>query len=268
MKNYKAIILTIIFFLTLTAIISVGIKYKSREHINSLSKNNIIKNNKTNKRLIRINDKLYYDSKEESKVKGRYGVMSGRITSNVDEGTIPTENEQSNFEGEYVYQLSQFGTIDVRIGDKFIVFKALNQSIDFLDYNFKIELVENENKEAIPYYKGGHNQTIYLVNFDEIYLSDSQNKISLKTYIEQDHIEENGIDIAMVYIMSLMDYDTALYDGGTSIYRSTTLTYKLLKPNISNTEFTIINCNNISKDNYDYYIGPKNFDLQKGYCGH
>lgn len=84
------------------------------------------KQNYNNLRLIRIDGKLYYDTGELSKIEARCGNMDGIITSHIDSEYIPIENNQSNFEGDYSYQYSIHGTIDVVIDGEWITFKPIN----------------------------------------------------------------------------------------------------------------------------------------------
>lgn len=85
-------------------------------------------NNKENKvaskRIVMINNKLYYDTGKESTIKTRCGNMDGSITSNISPNDIPTINNQSNFEGEYGYQGIDENTIEIKIDNKWIVFKT------------------------------------------------------------------------------------------------------------------------------------------------
>lgn len=234
--------------------------------------------NKDNQRLIKVDGKLYYDTGEYSTIDSRCGVMDGAISSHIDSKFIPLEDNQSNFEGDYSYQYGLYGTIDVVIDHKWITFKTLNQTIDFLDANFKIELIENNSKDikAIEYYTNKENQKIYLVGLDEIYLIDSNNKITLKDYIEK---EQLTIDQSINYITSKIEYVTSIYDGGTSIYRDGgTSSTKYNESKVSNVGFKLIRChnmlgNNIKDDKYnrDVYIGLKDLNdeegFRNGYCG-
>lgn len=78
-------------------------------------------------RLIRLNDTLYYDTKEVSKIKGRCGVMDGQIYPSVLAGEIPDENFTSNLEETYGYQWISDEKVDVYIDGMFWVFKKWDE---------------------------------------------------------------------------------------------------------------------------------------------
>ena len=73
--------------------------------------------------MVRINDKLYYDTGEESTIEGRCGNMDGQITSTVDGSEIPTENNQSNFGSGFGYQYGMDDTIEIYMNEKWFVFE-------------------------------------------------------------------------------------------------------------------------------------------------
>lgn len=260
--NKKTIILTsilLIILVSLTAFYNIHLTSKEDKRTKSGTYINENKNT-TNQRLLKIKGKLYYDSASESEIKARCGVMDGKITSHIEENLIPIEDNQSNFPGDYEYQYGEYGTIDVVIDGKWITFKPLDSKIDFLDENFKIEVITNNSKDikGKEYYKKEDNQTIYLVGLEELYLIDSNNKVTLKDYINQENISSNE---AITYLKNKIKYVTSLYDGGTSIYSDTKL---------SNTGFKLIECHTL-KGNTDVYIGLKSLNeeeaFEKGYCG-
>lgn len=76
------------------------------------------------KRIIKVDNKLYYDTGKISEIKERCGTMDGKITSHVKENETPTENNQSNFSGDYSYQLGDSNTIEVLIDNVWIVFAS------------------------------------------------------------------------------------------------------------------------------------------------
>lgn len=84
--------------------------------------------NTTYERMIMVNGKLYYDTQKESTVEARCGNMDGKIASNVAYNEIPTEDNQSNFEGDYGYQYGAEDTIEVKIDNKWQVFKAKDEN--------------------------------------------------------------------------------------------------------------------------------------------
>ena len=131
----KKIILytTILAILILVAVIFLMNYTKKKETVND---NVIGQNNEKNeskdtnmtevKRLVMVDNILYYDTKEESKIIGRCGVMDGSITSNISSNEIPSINNQANFTGNYGYQRIDNTTIELNINNKWIVFKAMN----------------------------------------------------------------------------------------------------------------------------------------------
>ena len=74
-------------------------------------------------KMVMVDNKIYYNTGEESTIEGRCGLMDGKITSHVRQDEIPTVNNQSNFSGDYEYQRSGINTIDVLIDNKWIVFE-------------------------------------------------------------------------------------------------------------------------------------------------
>lgn len=73
--------------------------------------------------MLMVDGKLYYDTGEESDIKGRCGVMDGEITSTVDGSEIPTKDNQSNFGEGYGYQFVSQNSIDVYMNEKWIRFE-------------------------------------------------------------------------------------------------------------------------------------------------
>ncbi len=265
-KNF-IILLVVIVILTL-AIVSKNVFKSSNETTSKEHKaSSNVETSTTDKRLVMIDNKLYYDTGKVSEAGPRCGVMDGRITSHTKENLIPTENNQSNFEGDYEYQHGLYGTIDFVIDNKWITFKPLNQSIDFLDTNFKIEIIKSNHIETIAteYYKKDDEQTIYLAGVDEIYLIDSNNKLSLKEFINKEKISSN---YALTYLETKINFIKSYDDGGTGIYVDEGTSSK--KGGYSNIGFKIIQCNTIS-ENYDTYITLKDYDehigFKSGFCG-
>ena len=78
--------------------------------------------------MVKINDKLYYDTGKESTAKGRCGNMDGQITSTVDGSEIPTEYNQSNFGSGFGYQYGMDDTIEIFMNDKWFVFENREES--------------------------------------------------------------------------------------------------------------------------------------------
>lgn len=78
--------------------------------------------------MVRIDDKLYYDTGRESTIMGRCGNMDGEITSTVDGTEIPTENNQSNFGSGFGYQYGTDDTIEIYMNEKWFVFEYREES--------------------------------------------------------------------------------------------------------------------------------------------
>ncbi len=74
---------------------------------------------------VKIDGDIYYNTFRESDVELRCGVMDGEITSSVASGMMPMEDDQSNFGTGYAYQRTGFGTVDVLIDGKYMVFQAM-----------------------------------------------------------------------------------------------------------------------------------------------
>lgn len=86
--------------------------------------NEELNNNDNYSMMARVNGRLYISTGNESTITSRCGIMDGQITSNVSKEVIPTEDNQSNFEGEYSYQYGRNNTIEVNINGEWIIFKA------------------------------------------------------------------------------------------------------------------------------------------------
>lgn len=74
-------------------------------------------------RVIMVNDKLYYDTGKKSNFVHTCGTMDGYIMSNVSSNTLPTKNNEANFEGKYGYQYGESNTIELYIDNEWYVFK-------------------------------------------------------------------------------------------------------------------------------------------------
>ena len=75
-------------------------------------------------RMVMIEGKLYYDTGSDSDITARCGVMDGQITSTVQSGEIPSENNQSNFGTEYGFQFVDENNVDVLINGHWVRFKV------------------------------------------------------------------------------------------------------------------------------------------------
>lgn len=91
--------------------------------ITDYTNNNYEKNEINYDRVIMIDNKLYYDTGEESNIIHTCGTMDGYIESNVDFNILPAKNNESNFEGKYGYQYGNKDEIELKINEKWYVFK-------------------------------------------------------------------------------------------------------------------------------------------------
>ena len=78
--------------------------------------------------MVRVNDKLYYDTGRESTISGRCGNIDGEITSTVDGTEIPTEDNQSNFGSGFGYQYGADDTIEIYMNEKWFIFEYREES--------------------------------------------------------------------------------------------------------------------------------------------
>lgn len=67
--------------------------------------------------MVMVDGLLYYDTGKESTIEARCGMMDGEITSTVDAGDVPTEDNQSNFGVGFGYQYGINNSIEIRMED-------------------------------------------------------------------------------------------------------------------------------------------------------
>lgn len=73
--------------------------------------------------MVMVDGVLYADTGRPSSVTARCGTMDGEITSTVETGQVPSQDDQSNFGADYGYQFGfEEGTIEVCIGQEWVVF--------------------------------------------------------------------------------------------------------------------------------------------------
>ena len=73
---------------------------------------------------VMIDGKIYYSTGEKSTITGRCGNMDGYISSTVENGSLPTKNDESNFGTDFGYQRVKTDEIEVFMNGDFIVFKV------------------------------------------------------------------------------------------------------------------------------------------------
>ena len=77
-----------------------------------------------NRRAVRIDGVLYYDTGAVSDMEYRCGTPDGVITDTTDADALPTEDGQSNFGTGYGYQFAADGTVEVEIDGEYVIFAA------------------------------------------------------------------------------------------------------------------------------------------------
>lgn len=124
--------------------IQVNIFGKTLLDTSKVTKNS---DNQESTRIVKVENRLYYDTGNESNVQFRCGVMDGKITKNVSIKEIPKNNNESNFEGNYDYQFMGPDTIEVLMDGKWIVFQAKEENI--IEKELDLQNLENELKAYI-----------------------------------------------------------------------------------------------------------------------
>ncbi len=205
-------------------------------------------------RIVMVDGKLYYDTGKISN-ELRCGVMDGKITSNVENSKIPTENNQSNFQGNYSYQYGRENIIEVLIDDDWYIFQTKDTEQKEFEIRFYGKHPQNVQKvyaildklETDKYdysifaYDG---QVNILIDGEETSLRNAllDNKITMEEIIEK---AKKDIPEAISYD----DGGSTEYhykDGGTTEYH--------------NSNYTIIKLNRLD-GNKDIYIGPTDLKL-------
>ena len=147
-KSKKIIIGVLISIFIIAVIYSIfsvfnnqKIENSNETNPNKFTKNSYVTNNDNSERtrIIRVNGKLYYDTEKESTITARCGNMDGKITTNVDISKIPSKDNQSNFDGNYEYQYGEEDTIEVKIDNKWIIFKGQSQIFTALTLEDEIQ---------------------------------------------------------------------------------------------------------------------------------
>lgn len=111
-----------------------------------------LRKNEEYTKMIQVNGKLYINNGEESTVTGRCGNMDGQITTNVKQDEVPTQDNQSNFSGYPEYQYGAENTIEVKINDKWFVFRLKDVKEDV--FNAKIKRISGYNGITTVLIKG------------------------------------------------------------------------------------------------------------------
>lgn len=192
-------------------------------------------------KAVKINGKVYYDIGKTSK-EIHCGMMDGKITSNVESTEIPSEDNQSNFQGEYDYQYSANNKIDILIDNEWHIFEA-NQSefyISVYDKSMKTDnkidtIIDKSEMDKYNYNIYAYDVSVNItVNGEDMTLRNAllQNKITMEEIITK----------AKEDIKNPIVYD----DGGSTEYK-----YDL---------YTIIKLNTL-EGNKDVYIGMQEMSI-------
>ncbi len=138
-----------------------------------------------------------------------------------------------------------------------VVVSGCNSEIKKIDQNYDIETEEKNTcfGDTKEYYKDGE-QTIYLYCLNQINVYDDNNKISLKDYIQKNNLT---IDEAIYHLVSKLNLEETLWDGGTKIYRDTQ------DEKTTNNGLTVIQCHTL-ENNQDIYIGPNSMQKNDQFC--
>lgn len=122
-----------IFLVILATVFAVGmyVVYAKFEAEKTVPKGDTVTIPEKEVRMVKVKGKVYSDTGKISDAL-RCGMMDGQITSHVATGETPTEDNQSNFEGEYGYQYGQGdNTIEIQIDGNWYIFEAKEQDYPF-----------------------------------------------------------------------------------------------------------------------------------------
>jgi len=122
--NKKIIITIICIFLVVSGIILV----KSISKGNYKTGNNELSTNKeiftSVQKAVMINNKIYVETENKIDIK-KCGVCDGKIDKQVDTDTMPTQNNESNFGIDILYQIIDDNNIDLRLDEGWIRFTKI-----------------------------------------------------------------------------------------------------------------------------------------------
>lgn len=122
--NKKIIITIICIFLVVSGIILV----KSISKGNYKTGNNELSTNKeiftSVQKAVMINNQIYVETENKIDIK-KCGVCDGKIDKQVDTDTMPTQNNESNFGIDILYQIIDDNNIDLRLEEGWIRFTKL-----------------------------------------------------------------------------------------------------------------------------------------------
>ena len=98
-------------------------------------------------RILRLDGKLYYETKYPCQTEGRCGTMDGNFEKTAEEFEVPQNDNESNFSDASAYQLGQKeNTVEILIGDSFKKFDLVDTNSDVLNYKYCFVL-----KGGLPY---------------------------------------------------------------------------------------------------------------------
>lgn len=245
MNKSKKIIIGILVALIICVCIVISICFYQKSNTNKVSIN--IDNEYIGSRAeqigkaVKINGKVYYDTGKISK-ELRCGVMDGKITSNVEDTEIPSEDNQSNFKGEYDYQYSADNKVEVFLDNEWHIFET-NQSEFIISVYDKSMQTDNKIKKILDKSEmDGYDCDIYAydvnvnitIDGEDMTLRDAllQNKITMEEIIKK---AKEDIPNPIIY-----------KDGGSIEYKYDS--------------YTIIKLNTL-EGNRDVYIGMPGMNI-------
>lgn len=164
----------------------------------------ILIDNEAKEKIIKINDRLYYEVKTEKEEFDRCGTefFNGKIESNVDISQIPTENNQSNFEGLYNYTQVSQNVIMICPNNNTLYFKIKkNNSSDIISdgqldihSDFVLDLYQKVNpSNDISILKGLYNMEESFSN-DYILSVGIMNLIWEKNLVNEEYINPKDVE--------------------------------------------------------------------------
>lgn len=203
----------------------IGIEILGMEVYNNLETGKSNTENIPN--AIMIKGRIYYSTGEKSTITARCGTMDGKIISTVENGKLPTKDNESNFGVEYGYQMISSDTIEVLINNEFIVFKGEKRPFQIIfnkTENSKYETVILAANETDKYhyniYSQGGDVKIKINNIEyDFRTALLENKITMEEIIEKAN------DDYMNKVIKGVMYK----DGGSMLYQYET--YSIMKYN-------------------------------------
>lgn len=90
-----------------------------------------------NIRMVKIDEKLYYETGKTSMAEARCGTADGNFTKNADKFEVPQNNNESNFSESKSYQIGVTeNTVEIPIENEWKIFEAINTNSDISKYKY------------------------------------------------------------------------------------------------------------------------------------